>query len=148
MISRKKIKEHTFGLGLRYLVVDDFALAVKALTKEGFKELEAELNPCGLAGYEMIEGQATFFCIVTLDKSLIFTLKTMAHELFHITQDILEYNGVNYIPQDANEVYAHTYEYLFGEAYVHTVKAWNKKYGKITITKNNEDKGTEQQSAN
>lgn len=129
MLIRKKIRVSNFDIGLRFLVTDDFKSACKALQKEGFEDLYSD-TPLGLAGYQMVNGFATFFCIVTIDESLIRTLKTMSHEVFHVTQDILEYNEIYFKKKDANEIYAHTYEFLFGEAYVITVNAWNKKYGK------------------
>ena len=136
MLIRKKIKVSNFDLGLRFVVTDDFDAACKALLKhEGLEDLHTEAA-LGLAGYQMVKDTAVFYCVITLDESLILKLKTLVHELHHINQDILEYNGVHFKKKDPNEVYAHTYEFLFGEAYVVTVNAWNKKYKKVKNDKN------------
>lgn len=140
MLVKKKIKVSTFDMGVRFIVTDKFLDAIPVLKREGIDLSDGEEEVTwGQAGYHVVNNQARFYCVVQIEKSLIKTLKTLTHELFHLTQDILEYNGMHFKAEDANEIYARMYEFLFGEAYVITVNAWNKKYQIVKTTKDDND---------
>lgn len=53
-------------------------------------------------------------------------MNTIAHELFHLTQEILETNRVYFKRKDTNETYAHLQGWLMGETYEFFEKAYNK----------------------
>lgn len=69
----------------------------------------------GLQLSENIHGEHHFVVIIKKKKDL---RETLVHELFHLTQDILEYKGVDYKKGDANEAYA----YLIGTLFTKTEK--------------------------
>lgn len=64
----------------------------------------------GLSISENINSEQHFVVIVKKRKNL---KETIVHELFHLTQDILEYKGIDFKKNDANESYA----YLIGALY-------------------------------
>lgn len=51
---------------------------------------------------------------------------TVAHELFHLTQEILEQRGIYFVKSAHNEPYTYTNGYLTGEAFEFFEKAFNK----------------------
>lgn len=69
----------------------------------------------GMQHSENIDGSQRFVVIIKKNENM---KDTLVHELFHLTQDILEYRGVNFIKGDANEAYA----YLIGTLFAKTEK--------------------------
>jgi hypothetical protein len=69
----------------------------------------------GLQISENIKGQHHFVVIINKRRNL---KETLVHELFHLTQDILEYKGVEFKKGGDNEAYA----YLIGALFSKTEK--------------------------
>jgi hypothetical protein len=104
-----------YGSKVIVLVYDkNWREIIKFLKLKGFNTKEyrgwgESIN--GLQLSERINGTYNFVVIVKKNKSI---KETLIHELFHLTQDILEYKGVDFIKGDANESYA----YLIGALYI------------------------------
>lgn len=90
---------------------------IKHLKSKGFSTAEYRgwHYVHGLQIEEMINGQNNFVVIIKQNKEIKATL---VHELFHLTQGILEYKGVDFKKGDANEAYA----YLIGTLFAKTEK--------------------------
>jgi hypothetical protein len=104
-----------YGSKVIVLVYDkNWREIIKFLKLKGFNTKEyrgwgESIN--GLQLSERINGTYNFVVIVKKNKSI---KETLIHELFHLTQDILEYKGVDFIKGHANESYA----YLIGALYI------------------------------
>lgn len=90
---------------------------IKHLKAKGFdtKEYKGWDYVHGLQISEHINGEQHFVVILKKKRDI---RETLVHELFHLTQDILEYKGVDFIKGDANESYA----YLIGTLFSKTEK--------------------------
>lgn len=90
---------------------------IKHLKSKGFdtREYRGWSSIHGLAISEHIGDGHQFVVILKKNKDI---KENLVHELFHLTQDILEYKGVDFIKEDANEAYA----YLIGALYKKTEK--------------------------
>lgn len=132
MVNRSRIKIKSLGNEFSLLLTDDVTSAVKSLKRSGYDlEITGHDKSVGLTGYCTVKDKTKFYVIVKLLPDLKSTLKILVHELFHVTQDILEYHGVKFRKGDPNESYAYTIDYLFGEAYEKTIQQHNKAYGTI-----------------
>lgn len=90
---------------------------IKHLKSKGFdtREYKGWHYVHGLQMSENIKSQQHFVVIIKKRKDF---KETLVHELFHLTQDILEYKGVDFKKGDANEAYA----YLIGALFAKTEK--------------------------
>lgn len=129
MLVEKVIPLESLGSSLLLVLTDDIRKAAKALNKSGYN-VEIEETTQGLTSSAIINDATHFYCIITIEESLVETLQTLVHELFHATQDILENKTIKFKKGDANETYAYTLDYMFGVAYPITIKAYNKKWKK------------------
>lgn len=93
---------------------------IKYLKDKGFdtKEYRGWSYIHGLQFSENIKDQQQFVLILKRKRDI---RETLVHELFHLTQDILEYKGVDFIKEDHNEAYA----YLIGTLFTKTEKLLN-----------------------
>lgn len=93
---------------------------IKHLKAKGFdtREYRGWNTVHGLALAEQIGENYEFVVIIKKNRDI---KETLVHELLHLTQDILEYKGVDFIKGDANEAYA----YLIGALYKKTEKLLN-----------------------
>lgn len=134
MIIKKIIKITGIDAHVLLLITDNTRKAVESLNKLEYNidVSDMSITTQGLSGYSEVDGKIKFYCIVRLDPSLKTTLTILVHELYHTNQDLLEFKGVKYRKADANESYAYTLDYLFGEAYESIVKIHDKKYNKTT----------------
>jgi hypothetical protein len=130
MLIKKIISLKSLDANLLVLLTDNVKRAIQSLNRKGFELEENDLNSkaLGLTGYSYINDNRKFYCIVKIEPSIVETLKIVVHELFHANQDILEFKDIKYKKGDANEAYAYTLDYLFGEVYKEVLKAHNKKY--------------------
>lgn len=96
------------------LFLNTWDKVIKHLRKKGFdtKEYENWDNILGLQFSQYINGSKKFVVIIENTDNIG---DTIVHELFHLTQDILEYRGVNFIREDPNEAYAYLIGYLYGQ---------------------------------
>jgi len=129
MLIKKVIPLESLGSSLLLAITDDIRKAAKTLNKDGYN-VELEETTQGLTSSVIIEDTTYFYCLVTIEESLVETLQTVVHELFHATQDILESKHIKFKKGDANETYAYTLDYMFGVAYPIVTKAWLKKWKK------------------
>lgn len=90
---------------------------IKHLKDKGFdtKEYKGWDYVHGLQLSEFINEETHFVVIIKKNKEI---KETLVHELFHLTQDILEYKGVNFVKEGDNEPYA----YLIGTLFTKTEK--------------------------
>jgi len=85
---------------------------IKHLKSKGFdtREYKGWDYIHGLQLSENINSEQHFVVIVKKNRNI---KETLVHELFHLTQDILEYKDVQFIKDSPNEPYA----YLIGTLY-------------------------------
>lgn len=67
-----------------------------------------------------------FYMYINPKTSINNYMNTVGHELFHLTQEILEDRGEFFKRRDANESYAYLQGYIMGENYDFWCKAYNK----------------------
>lgn len=85
---------------------------IKLLKQKGFdtREYKGWDYIHGLQFSDNINSNQHFVVIVKKDKKF---RETLVHELFHLTQDILEYKDVPFVKKGANEPYAYLIGALF-----------------------------------
>lgn len=90
---------------------------IKYLKEKGFdtKQYRGWDSIHGLAIKEHFKDKQHFVVIIKKNKKI---KETLVHELFHLTQDILEYKGVHFVKEGDNEAYA----YLIGTLFTKTEK--------------------------
>lgn len=132
MLVKKIIPLKSLDTSVLVYLTDDVKVAVRALNKLGFNISINNIHRTtqGLTGYSIIDEKTKFYSIIRIEPDLKETLKLTVHEMYHANQDVLENRGVKYKKGDANETYAYTIDYLFGELYDLIVKLHNKKYNK------------------
>lgn len=130
MVVSKVIPLKSLGSTFTLVITDKIANAIRSLKRKGY-EIPYE-DPKGtiqgLTGHCVVNNKTKFYVIVKLHENLKDTLKILVHELYHVNQDILEFHDIKYKKGDANETYAYTLDYIFGEAYEHIIKQHRKKY--------------------
>lgn len=119
-----KIVEFTvpiYGSKVTFIVFKNtWREVIKHLKNKGFdtREYRGWDYVHGLQLSENINGEQHFIVILKKKKDI---KETLVHELFHLTQDILEYKGISFIKGDGNESYA----YLIGALFTKTEKLLN-----------------------
>ncbi len=110
-------------------------LFVKATTEECVKSLkelygiEEEVFECkGFvnSNYSKIIKRKIFYIYIKSTKNISEYMDTISHELFHLTQEILEDRGEYFKKKTANESYAYLQGYLMGQNFDFWNKAFNK----------------------
>lgn len=110
-----------YGSRVTFIVfLNTWREVIKHLKSKGFdtKEYRGWNYIHGLSITEHINDKQEFVVILKKNKDI---KEVLVHELFHLTQDILEYKGVKFIEGDANEAYA----YLIGTLFTKTEKLLN-----------------------
>ncbi len=132
MLVKKIIPLKSLDTSILIYITDNVKTAVKTLNKQGFNISLEDLHVStqGLTGYSIINNRTKFYSVIRLEPDIKEMLKLVVHEMYHANQDILENRGVKYKKGDANETYAYTIDYLFGELYELVMKQHNKKYNK------------------
>lgn len=111
-----------YGSKVIFIVFDkNWREIIKFLKSKGFNTKEYKswgdsIN--GLQVSERINGEQHFLVIIKKNKVI---KDTLIHEVFHLTQDILEYKGVDFVKNGHNEAYA----YLIGALYIKIEKLLN-----------------------
>lgn len=131
MLVKKIIPLNSLDTSVLIYITDDVKKAIRKLNKDGFGISINNIHQTtqGLTGYTIIDNKSNFYSVIRIEPSLKETLKLTVHEMYHANQDVLENREVKYKKGDANEIYAYTIDYLFGEVYDLIIKCWNKKYG-------------------
>jgi len=110
----KEVKIPIYGGKITVIIfLNTWKKVISHLKRKGFDTRgyeDQESGYCGLQTSQYVNGVKKFAIIIKDDKDVGDTL---VHELFHLTQDILEYRGINFVKEDANEAYAYLIGYLF-----------------------------------
>lgn len=107
-----------YGSKVTFIVfLNTWREVIKHLKEKGFntKEYKGWDYIHGLQISEHIKDSHHFVVILKKNKDI---KETLVHELLHLTQDILEYKGVDFIKGGNNEAYA----YLIGTLFSKTEK--------------------------
>lgn len=113
-----KVVEFTvpvYGSKVHFIVFKNtWREVIKHLKEKGFdtKEYRGWNYIHGLQLSENINGEQNFVVVIKKDKKI---KETLVHELFHLTQDILEYKDIDFVKEGANEAYAYLIGALFGK---------------------------------
>lgn len=113
-----EFKVPVYGSKVHFIVFKNtWREVIKYLKSKGFdtKEYRGWHYVHGLAISEHFNDGQNFAVILKKNKNL---KECLVHELFHLTQDILEYKGVHYEKFGDNEAYS----YLIGALYAKTEK--------------------------
>lgn len=105
------IKVPIYDLTINFILFEKYEDLYEALNKKGFK-LKEDKDFFGLTGFAQVSKRTKFYIAVLNDKDRDSTL---VHELFHLTQDILETVGVEFEARGQNESFAYLIEYLYKE---------------------------------
>lgn len=131
MLVKKVISLNSLNANILVILTDSPKKAIRKLLKDGYdlpNNTRTDDKIEGLTGYCTINEATKFYSIIRIQENLKEVYKTVVHEMYHATQDILENRGVKYKKGDPNETYAYTQDYLFGELYDFIIKQHNKKY--------------------
>lgn len=108
-------------------VSNDIKVAIKHLNT--LYEIDEELvDAAGLVNNKISKkyGARIHYMLVAYNISKKEYMNTIAHELMHLTQDILEKKQIYFKRGDANEAYAYLQGWLMAESYEFFEKAYNK----------------------
>lgn len=124
MIKRITIPLNNLDTSLLLVLTDNVPKASKSLLRLGYglAGLDLKDTTVGLSVITTYKDQQIFIAIITIKDELEDTLKILVHELFHCTQDILESKDINFKKGAANENFAYTLDYLFGQSFKKIIK--------------------------
>lgn len=111
----KKFIVPIYDVPVLLIYTDNMINGVKKFESIAKMKLE-ERSFQGLCGTYDTKFNSVFYVVVVKCKKKEETLGVLVHELFHLTQNILERVGIDFVKEGANESFTYLQEFLFKES--------------------------------
>lgn len=113
--THRKFIVPIYDVPVLLIYTDTIANGVKKF--EGIAKMKLEDRSFqGICGVYDTKFNSVYYVIVVKCKKKEDTLGVLVHELFHLTQNILERVGVDFVKEGVNESFTYLNEYLFKES--------------------------------